>query len=243
MKVFISHSFDDSNKFDDLCLSFEQEEIKYWDPKEMPAGTSLRDKLRAAIKECPVCIFIVTQNSLNSGWCQAEVGAFWGASKPVILWLADGNVSNSDLPEQFLGDIYATAIRDVLKSVKLNLENAHSTPSVNDIRIEDYTILVGPPMKVENVDMSRVEWDNNNCYIRGHDFEKSISLEPSRVGTSFEIRLRNPILKELLERRIRFALDIKDKKGNNWKSAKISLNENFVYLNLSNKGHTANGGN
>jgi hypothetical protein len=238
MKVFISHSSKDSEKFDDVCYALKNDEIPYWDPDQMPAGTSLRKKLRIAIQECPVCVLIATQQSLKSGWCQAEIGAFWGAGKPVILYRADPNLTEDTLPEQFKGDKYATKMRDVVESVKFHLdETKHTSPA--DLRdshvqlsLEDFTILVGPPMKLEGIDISTVTWKTDQCYINGPNIHENISPEKSRVGNSYIIRLPNPILKRILQSKVLVTLDLKDSEGKNWKTAPISLNENFVYLRL-----------
>lgn len=239
MRVFISHSFEEKSKFDDLCLTFEQGEIPYWDPKQMPAGTSLRHKLRAAIKECSMCVFIATQCSLNSGWCQAEIGAFWGTNKPVVVYLADLSVTKDALPEQFKGDIYANSMRDVLKSVKAHLAEFDRTSPEDQhngnapLELDGYTILVGPPMKLGGIDISEVTWNKEKCFLVGPNIHENISLEPSRVGNSFFIRLQNPVLTKIFQSKSQVYLDLKDTEGNHWKTAPISLIENFVYLTLA----------
>jgi hypothetical protein len=239
MKVFISHSTEDRGKFDDLACTLEQGDIKYWNPKQMPAGASLRERLRMAIKECSVCVFIVTQRSLNSRWCQAEIGAFWGAGKPVVLYLSDDSLPEDSLPKQFIGDIYARGIREVLDSVKTYFDEA-GRAAQNDERsgyvqlsLDSYTILVGPPMKLEGIDISEVTWDREQCFLVGPSFRENVLLEPSRVGNSYIIRLQNPILNRILQSKVQLSLDLKDTEGNHWKTAPISLLENFVYLKLS----------
>jgi hypothetical protein len=42
-------------------------------------------------------VFIATPASVKSSWCQAELGAFWGAGKPIIPYVQAG-VSDADLP-------------------------------------------------------------------------------------------------------------------------------------------------
>ena len=118
MKVFISHSFHDKNKFDDLCFAFEHQAIPLWKPEEIAAGQALREELRSAIETCAVCVFIATQNSLTSGWCQAEIGAFWGAGKPVVVYLGDDKLKKEELPAQFQPDKWASTTREVADAVK-----------------------------------------------------------------------------------------------------------------------------
>ena len=98
MRVFISHSFQDRAKYDDVRFNFEAYKIPNWDPGEVSAGLPLRDQLADAIAHCEVCVYIATRNSLESAWCQAEIGAFWGARKPVVVYLVDAELAESDLP-------------------------------------------------------------------------------------------------------------------------------------------------
>jgi hypothetical protein len=119
--TFVSYSFEDKAKFDNILLAFENAGIPVWNSKEIAAGESLRDKLRSAIASCLACVFIATRNSVASGWCQAELGAFWGAAKPVIIYLDNGDLRGDELPKQFQSDKWATTIREVVNSVKQRL--------------------------------------------------------------------------------------------------------------------------
>lgn len=122
MESFISYKFEeDRNKYEDVCYAFDREGIKYWTTGEIAAGQSLRDKLQNAIRRCSVCVFIATPNSLGSGWCQAEIGAFWGLGRPVIVYLADDKLTEDNLPKQFRGDKFASTIREVVDAVKVHL--------------------------------------------------------------------------------------------------------------------------
>ena len=40
-----------------------------------------------------------------SSWCAAELGAFWGAGKDVIIYLADSSLQEDQLPRQFRGHL------------------------------------------------------------------------------------------------------------------------------------------
>jgi hypothetical protein len=124
MKVFISHSFGDDARFDDLCLALEKEGLEYWNPKEMRGGASLREQLRKAIQECELCVFLATHKSVDSNWCLAELGAFWGSQKKVIIYVADETLTDDDLPQQFKGDIWQRKLRDVVREVKQTLAEA-----------------------------------------------------------------------------------------------------------------------
>lgn len=118
MSVFISHSFKDDAKFDDLCFALKSENVPYWLPSEMRAGLSLREQLRKSIDNCELCIFIATKNSVKSQWCSAELGAFWGARKKVIVYVADDELTDDDIPKQFKGDIWYRKIRETVQDAK-----------------------------------------------------------------------------------------------------------------------------
>ena len=73
----------------------------------MALGESIADRLRRAIDACEVCVFIATRRSVESPWCLAELGAFWGAGKRVLLFMADPDLNETSLPPQFNGILRA----------------------------------------------------------------------------------------------------------------------------------------
>jgi len=105
MPVFISHSFENQPEFESVAHTLKQDGVSYWDP-EVPAGASLRDQLRQAVNQCEACIFIATKQSVNSSWCGSELGAFWGAGKPIFVFLAEASLPPSELPSIVQGDVW-----------------------------------------------------------------------------------------------------------------------------------------
>jgi CheY-like chemotaxis protein len=106
MTVFISHSFDDQSEFENVTDWLDRLGVPYWKPAEIKSGASLRGQLRQAIGSCSVCIFVATHNSVASSWCGAELGAFWGADIPVIVYLADSSLPEEALPPILRGDVW-----------------------------------------------------------------------------------------------------------------------------------------
>jgi CheY-like chemotaxis protein len=106
MTVFISHSFDDQAEFGNVTDWLDRAGVPYWKPAEIKSGASLRGQLRQAIKSCSVCIFVATHKSVKSSWCGAELGAFWGADIPIIVYIADGSLPEEDLPPVVHGDVW-----------------------------------------------------------------------------------------------------------------------------------------
>ena len=118
MPVFISHSHDDEAAYSSLCLALDGQNIPRRDVSKMSPGLPLSEQLRNAIDECEACIFIATKRSLDSRWCLAELGAFWGAGKLVVLYVADPEVTEIDHPPQFQGNLWTTDARRVIETIR-----------------------------------------------------------------------------------------------------------------------------
>ena len=118
MSAFISHSKKDVATFTAFRAGLTGQGIVVWNPESMGAGASLSDQLREAINSSDVCIFFATKNSIQSDWCMAEVGAFWGAGKDVIVYKADPEVDQSLFPPQLQGDIWRDDFDLVVRDVK-----------------------------------------------------------------------------------------------------------------------------
>ena len=106
MTVFISHSFADQAEFGNVADWLDRDGVPYWRPEDVKAGSSLRGQLRQAVASCNVCIFVATHNSVKSSWCGAELGAFWGAETPIIVYLADSSLTDDQLPPILHGDAW-----------------------------------------------------------------------------------------------------------------------------------------
>jgi len=129
MSVFISHSFDNKPEFDNVVDALELAQVPYWNPTEVKSGSSLRDQLRYAVEHCSVCIFVATHRALKSSWCGAELGAFWGAGKPIIVYLADSSLLEDELPPLVQGDVWERRITRVVSRAKELVTEAMTAPS------------------------------------------------------------------------------------------------------------------
>lgn len=125
MPVFISHSHEDAAFYSALCLAIDGASVPRYDTKTLAPGLSLGEQLRKVIDKCEVCVFMATDRSIKSPWCLAELGAFWGAGKRTIVYLADPNLNEDEIPPQFQGNLRTTsaiqlveAVRDALKDGK-----------------------------------------------------------------------------------------------------------------------------
>lgn len=137
MSVFISHNQQDEAVYSNFCLTLDGSGIHRWDPETMAVGQSLANQLREAIRICETCVFLATKRSVESKWCMAELGAFWGAGKHVIIFLADPEITETQLPDQFQGDLWTRDARRVLSSIQ-----DVSDTVLNDILTPDLVLLL-----------------------------------------------------------------------------------------------------
>lgn len=118
MTVFISHSFENKPEFENVTDALQLRDVEFWNPAEIRPGASLREQLRAAVERCELCIFIATRQSVDSSWCGAELGAFWGAGKPIIVYLAEASLKEDDLPQIVQGDVWERRISKIADRAK-----------------------------------------------------------------------------------------------------------------------------
>ena len=137
MSIFVSHSQQDEAVYSGFCLALDGAGVERWDQRTMAVGQSLADQLREAIRACEACVFVATRRSVESKWCMAELGAFWGAGKHVMIFLADPEVSEEQLPSQFQGNLWTRDARRILESIQ-----ALSTNVPDDILTPDLTLLL-----------------------------------------------------------------------------------------------------
>lgn len=130
MTVFISHSFQDKPIFENVIDALELASVPFWNPTDIKLGKSLRDGLRDAVNRCSLCIFVATHQSVRSSWCSAELGAFWGAKRPIIVFRADSSLTEDQLPEIVRGDVWEQNIRKIALSAKELVAEAESTATV-----------------------------------------------------------------------------------------------------------------
>lgn len=166
MRVFISHSFDDSEKFSDLENVLSQHEIECFQPNNMMIGRGLSDQLRSELERCDALVFIATRNSIRSDWCNAELGAAWGLQKLVAIYLADSDLDVNELPGQFRGQLMQKSIFGLAKSLKEQLSE--------DIRTQSHTSgltgsLIGTEFVEELRSILREEIERGRVQMWAHE--------------------------------------------------------------------------
>ncbi len=118
MSVFVSHSFENRPEFENVTDALDLRGVPFWSPGEIRSGASLREQLRSAVEQCTLCIFIATRKSVSSSWCGAELGAFWGAGKPIIVYLAEASLTDDELPQIVQGDVWERRISKIADRAK-----------------------------------------------------------------------------------------------------------------------------
>lgn len=159
-RIFISYSEKDEASYSLLCTALDLAGIERWSVEDLKAGESLAAGLRSAIVGCDLCVFIATSNSLKSMWCLAELGAFWGAGKPVILFLADPALGEDAIPPQFRGVLWTRDARQVIRSIQeVPAGRVRATASGYQFQLGGSTINVLPG-RIEHVSC-----DSPDCLI------------------------------------------------------------------------------
>jgi hypothetical protein len=155
MPVFISYSFENKAEFDNIADALEQKGIAYWKTGALKAGAPLGDQLRQAIVEAELCVFVATRHSIASSWCGAELGAFWGAGKRVVIYVSEASLSEDEMPKQFKGHLVERRISRVVEAVQAYLAEtkkaepeksggsaADGLPTVGTMSVEELKSLV-----------------------------------------------------------------------------------------------------
>lgn len=155
--AFVSHSFDNAPEFDNVVDALAQRSVEAWNPSRVKAGgSSLREQLRTAVNRCDVCVFVATRTAIDSSWCGAELGAFWGAGKPIVVYLAEPSLDENELPPIVRGDVYERRLSRIAERAKelidtMERTNAdvagpeaagHGEPSIADLTIDEFERVV-----------------------------------------------------------------------------------------------------
>jgi CheY-like chemotaxis protein len=144
MGAFISHSFENKPEFENIADALVQRDVEFWNPAEIRPGASLREQLREAVARCELCIFVATRHSVGSSWCGAELGAFWGAGKPIIVYLAEASLKEDELPQIVQGDVWErkiARIADRAKDITTKPSVARGTgPALRDSSVSQLTV-------------------------------------------------------------------------------------------------------
>lgn len=106
--VFISHSNKDSNEVEEIIPYLNGQGLSIWfDQYSIAVGSSITDAVQKGIEKSKIVIMWITENFIQSKWCNAEMHIFVKKlveEECLIISVLDSNVENNDLP-LFLRDI------------------------------------------------------------------------------------------------------------------------------------------
>ena len=226
MPVFVSYSFQDEVVYSVVKLALEAANIKLWESTSMAVGVPLASQLREAIHHCEVCIFIATRRSIESPWCLAELGAFWGTGKRVLIFMADPDLTEDTLPPQFKGDLRVGNAHELKEGVFNTLAQAERARA--EIVNYDFFKSCGEygteQQWSELVDQSRASFavlgNSLSNWRRIHQFDKRV-LARADAGCQLKFLLMhpdNPLIEGILY------------KGRNLSSVKPLISESIDYF-------------
>ena len=115
--IFVSHSDKDMALYTTTKGLLASKNFRVWDVQEMTHGISLSEQIQTAVGLATHCVFLATKNSTESLWCLTEIGAFWGAKKPVIVFLGDTDFSEDKLPPQLQGLLHTSDAEKLIEAL------------------------------------------------------------------------------------------------------------------------------
>jgi hypothetical protein len=87
-RLFISHSHKDNWIAKQLARLIEERgkgRIRvFLDEKDIEAGQSIADSIRASIERCDEFVVLLSRYSKDRPWVLIEMGAAWGLKKPIV---------------------------------------------------------------------------------------------------------------------------------------------------------------
>ena len=123
MRIFISHSSHDLETAEllidllrkSLTLGSTDIRCSSVDGYRLPGGVSTDERLRTEVHDAELVIGLITPNSLKSAYVSFELGARWGAGRPMIPLLASGTT-----PEQLEGPLAGISALDCSNESQVN---------------------------------------------------------------------------------------------------------------------------
>lgn len=203
-RIFISYDFADKEKFDDLAHAFADKNIPIFDPRSMVGTRALADQLREAIRSCEACVFVATHQSVVSAWCGAELGAFWGAGKSVVIYVADTSLVEEQLPKQFAGWLLVRSLFKVVSDIEALLAAAGSKALPTEASLAALTVEGFKAVVVEALEGVRQRSDVADVIFQlGGDFDYDADEERfKRLAGRGLTRLLGEVLPKALEMRV-----------------------------------------
>ncbi len=96
--VFISYSSKNKTVADAICHTLENHKIKCWiAPRDIYAGEKYGAVIEKAITNCKICIFIFSEQSKTSVWCESELNIAFSERKAIIPFKIDESLLDGEM--------------------------------------------------------------------------------------------------------------------------------------------------
>lgn len=200
--VFFSYCAEDRELARDL-ISFMRNlriNLKFDDEILLPCNR-VNDRLREEIKRADGCVWLLTENSLRSQWCLMEVGVFWGADKPIIIYNPSG--LNYDGP---LDDIKQARSLDEIKRTLEGLE-MRSKPLAS-VTVEEASQLLAQGLNTvtQNVSVELAEFRDHLPALK--HLAKYLEIQNNYLSTHAEVLTKITRMVEKAPQKLRCAFDV-----------------------------------
>lgn len=146
-KVFVSYPSESLKDVQEIVGQLKERGIDVWFAQDKRSlAPNLPNFIREGIQESFCCLFILNKHSAQSKWCHAEVGAFWGTDRPIVVLMIPPEADPRDMPPylpiiQHSDDFerVVETIEDFKKNpsdplIRSGLENAFKIPTDNPAR-------------------------------------------------------------------------------------------------------------
>ena len=101
--------------------------------------------------------------------------------------------------------------------------------ATDEFSADQFTIYIGPPDDLRNLDVTRIEWDDAECFVQAGNVRELVKLVPSRQGGSFTVELGEKARTQI-QKNQSMEFTLKDRKGNKWSVRPFYLLETLVHL-------------
>jgi hypothetical protein len=198
----------------------------------------ISEQMFRRILEDDLCIAVLTGHNPNVFY---ELAIAQSAARPVIILIEKGQDLPFDVqdvrciyydfePKSVKENVYEKKIIEHVKS----LEEANWTVSsllrgFNPFTGRKFSLIIAPPEdKLRNLDITKINWDSEQCFLVCPPLREKISLVNARVGPTFRVEIGQRILDRVIDQPVR--LELRDRKGNAWEVKSFYLFENPVHL-------------
>lgn len=172
-QIFLSYASQDEGlgPLTDLRDALQRRGVNVWvDKEQLTTGDAVTRSIQSAIQACVACVFLQSNSSLQRAWCAAELGAFWGAGKPVLIYNSEkGSDIRTLIPP--LADIVAsdslTAVAEAAKNVMERAATQDVQPD-SGVFVERLEGIIAPVVegiaKIQDRLADLVPFDENTVY-------------------------------------------------------------------------------